>query len=188
MKTKFSLFVTAGMLLITGLFIGCAAPNEKTYRKLTQSYSKPKTSIEGGKLGILPFDCLVPSIGESISEATAVHLIEAGFDVIEYSQLSQILKKQDVNPTELVNMKDYARIASLSGVNYLLTGTIMIESRWRRRLYDSLASIVDANTGEVIVKVIFTPPHRLSKINIVGEALATGIKKELFAGQGSALD
>ncbi len=104
MKTRLFLLVAGGIFLITSLLIGCATPNESTYQKYTQSYSKSKSVIRGRKLGILPFECLVPSLG-NICYHTAVHLIDSGFELIEYSELSQFLRKHDANISELVKSK-----------------------------------------------------------------------------------
>jgi TolB-like protein len=142
-------------------------------------HSKPGVSIRGGKLGILPFQCLSPPIGVAVSDVTAANLLGSPFSVIERSYLSQVLQEQGYSVTGITENPNLEEIGKLSGVDYLLVGNVTILSQRRRWIIEATARIVDVKTGEIVLAVLYKPRSDNDMLpQPTGEALAVAIRNE----------
>jgi hypothetical protein len=144
-------------------------------------HSKPGLSIQGGKLGILPFQCLSPPIGVAVSDVTAANLLGSPFSIVERSYLSQILQEQGYSVTGITENPNLEEIGKLSGVDYLLVGNVTIMSQRRRWILEATARIVDVKTGEIVLAVLYKPRSDNDMLpQPTGEALAVAIRNEIM--------
>ena len=174
-----SIFVGIVLMMIIICLFSCRSTIKRSdYQHSVQSYAKYKPDIKGKKLCVLPFDCTVAFIGESISQNTAANLSGAGFELIDKFELSQHLKQASIDLPELVKNKCYRKIISMADIDYLLVGDVQIYSPRRKKIISTTAYLVDAN-GNVVVKVWFQPPNYRWKMPLIGKVLATEIKREL---------
>lgn len=158
--------------LFTFLLLIACTPNVTVH-------SKPETNIQGGKLGILPFQCLSPEIGVAVSDVTGANLLGSPFSVIERSYLTQILQEQGLSVTGITENPNLNEIGNLSGVDYLLVGNVTIMSMRRRWILEATVRLVDVKTGEVVLAILYKPTdgdHMLPQPT--GEAIANAIRNE----------
>jgi curli biogenesis system outer membrane secretion channel CsgG len=148
-----------------------------------KSYSKPGTTLRGARIGVLPFDCSLPDIGNTVSDTLGANLLGSECTIIERTYLLRILEENGLSMTEIGGNPDYKEIGKISNVEYLLVGSVTADIR-RKALFISAATakIVDVATGEVVVTATAAARGRGSEyINpvMMGEALAKGIMKEI---------
>ena len=184
-----SILVCIGlMVVIVCLLFSCRSTIKRSdYQNFVQSYAKYKPDIKGKKLCVLPFDCPVAFIGESISQNTAANLSGTGFELIDKFELSQRLKQTSIDLPELVKNKYYKEIISMADIDYLLVGDVQIYSPRRKKIISTTAYLLDAN-GNVVIKVRFQPPNYRWKMPLIGKILATEIKRESGAEIGDTID
>ncbi|MBW2031640.1 MAG: hypothetical protein JRJ31_21510 [Deltaproteobacteria bacterium] len=181
-QTLFLLFAVTIVLFLSN----CATTPDEAYKEYIHSYSRDVPTVGGQRLGVLPFDCPHAALSKAVSEEVAMNLHGSGFEIVEYSELSQMLRRNGLDIETLLEDKDFAQISSVTGVPYLLTGKVLLKSiRWKRVVRVS-AKILDGNTGKVLIKTTFTPPRRYNKIPAIGEALGFAIKEELGVTKDSS--
>ena len=177
MKTRLSviflLFVMATMSL------SCASPKKNAHFEFATSQSKPGHNIASGRLGILPFQSVVPSIGVAVSDIIAANLLDSPFTIVERTQLSRILQEHQLSVSGITADADYARIGQLSNIDYLLVGHVAVRSpRWQR-ITGATARVIDVTNGELLITATYTPPKRGWAAPIyMAESLAAAIKRE----------
>jgi len=182
MKRRWSFPLFVFVVTITLFLPSCAT----TYNEYLQSYSKDVPSVDGQALGVLPFECPHRALGKAVSEEVAMNLQGSGFKIVEYSELSHMLKRNGLDIETMLEDKDFVQIASVTQVPYLLIGKVLLKSfRWKRVVRVS-AEIIEGRTGKVLIKTKFSPPRRYNKIPAMGEAIAFAIKRELGVNQGSS--
>lgn len=122
---------------------GCAKPGSKSYEKkvhklvdsvYVQLSSTQGALPQGSRLGVLPFDCTTPQIGETVSNYTSRSLKEGGFVLIDHFEMTQLLKQKEANFLEMCNNKDYEGIIRLAQLDYLLAGAADIASASHKRI------------------------------------------------------
>ena len=160
--------------------VGYVAPKKDAHFEFAESKSKPGAKIEGGRLGILPFQSVVPSIGIAVSDVMGTELLDSPFTVVERSYLDRILQEQGLSVAGITETTNYKQIGSLAGVDYLLVGNVAVRSARWQRITGATARVIDVKTGEVLISSTYTPPKRgWAAPNYMGESLAEAIKREV---------
>ena len=182
------LFGVAVVMIVLIFLAGCAKPGSRSYEKKVQKFadsqyvqssSTPGALSEGSRIGVLPFECTTPRIGETVSDYTLSNLKETGFVFIDLFEMSQLLKQGGANFVALSRNKDYTGIMRLARLDHLMVGSVDIASFKRKRIMNAEAHILDTN-GTVEIRAKFTPPSgKLTKMPAVGAVLAAAIKEEL---------
>lgn len=166
--------------IFTSLILGCVAPKKDAHFEFAESNSKPGLNITGGKLGILAFQSIVPSIGIAVSDVVGTELMDSPFSIIERAYLAQILQEQGFAVSGITETSNFKQIGALSGVDYLLVGNVAVRSARWQRITSSTARVIDVKTGEVLISATYTPPKRgWAAPNYMGESLAEAIKREV---------
>ncbi|MBN2688639.1 MAG: hypothetical protein JXR85_10760 [Deltaproteobacteria bacterium] len=182
------LFGTVIVMVIVIFLAGCAKPGSKSYERRVQKFvdsvyvqssSTPGALPSGSRIGVLPFECTTPQIGETVSNYTASNLKEGGFVLIDQFEMTQLLKQGNANFIELWNKKDYVGIIRLAKLDYLLVGSVEIASATHKRIMSADAYILDP-AGTAAVKAKFTTPKgKITKMPAVGAVLAAAIRDEV---------
>jgi TolB-like protein len=178
---KMSIRSVLFFLLLGTLLIGCARPKKGEHFEFATSRSKPDLTIKSGsKLGILPFNSVVPSIGIAVSDVIGTHMIDSPFSVVERAYLSNILQERGYSVTGITESTNYKEIGNLAGVDYLIVGDVAVRSARWQRITGATARLVDVSNGEVLISTTYTPPKRgWAAPNFMGESLAEAIKREV---------
>jgi len=177
---KTILRVSLAFLVFVSLLPSCASQKKNVHFEFTEVHSKPGLNIKKGKLGIIGFDCVVPSFGNEVSDVVGTYLINSQFTVVEREYLAQILQEHELSADGSKESINYKQIGKLSSLDYLLVGDVSVRSpRWRR-VTGATARLLDLRAGELLVSVVYTPPRKgWAAPNYMGEALAEAIKREV---------
>jgi len=176
------------LLLITGILLGCAP--SKGYLDLAKASSKPGLDMYNARLGILPLRSYPADIGSVISVTIGRELKDTGIKITETAEMIRILKEQNIAPQSVTQSSDYRMIGRLCDLDYLLVGkaviTILSKTFVRTGLapadfQETTAEIVDTTSGEVVLSAIVQrpPKEKWHQSDIIGQALAAAIRKEL---------
>jgi len=102
----------------------------------------------------------------------------------------RILREQNISPRTVTKGSDYQMIGRVCNVDYLLVGKAVVSTYSKKLVRTGVVSvdfvrttaqIVDTTTGEVVLSAIVQrpPKKKWHQSDIIGQALATAIKKEL---------
>jgi len=168
-------------LLSAVVIISCATPKKGEHFEFATSRSKPNITIKSGsKLGILPFNSVVPSIGIAVSDVIGTHMIDSPFTVLERAYLSNILQERGYSVAGITQSTNYKEIGNLAGVDYIIVGDVAVRSARWQRITGATARLVDVSNGEVLISATYTPPKKgWAAPQYMGESLAEAIKREV---------
>ncbi len=182
------LFGVAVMMIVLIFLVGCAKPGSKSYEKKVQKFaesqyvqssSTPGSLSEGSRIGVLPFDCTTPRIGETVTDYTVSNLKDAGFVLIDSFEISQLLKQAGATFFELSRNKDYTGIMRLARLDNLMVGSVDIASITHQKIISAEVHILDTK-GTVVARAKFNPPSgKVTKMPAVGAVLAAAIRGEV---------
>ena len=171
--------ITLVTTILIGLIFGCATPKKDAHFEFAESHSKPGLNIKGGKLGILAFQSVVPSIGLAVSDVIGTNLVDSPFTIVEREYLARILQEQGLAATGVTESTNYQKIGQLSGIDYLLVGNVAVRSARWQRITGATARLISVENGEVLISATYTPPKRgWAAPKYMGESLAEAIKRE----------
>ncbi len=175
-------------LLIASILLSCAP--SKGHLDLARATSKPGLDMYNARLGILPLRSYPADIGSVISVIIGNGLRDTGIEITETAEMIRILREQNITPRTVTKGSDYQMIGRVCNVDYLLVGKAVV-STYSKKLVrtgvvsvdflETTAEIVDTTTGEVVLSAIVQrpPKKKWHQSDIIGEALAAAIKKEL---------
>lgn len=175
-------------LLIASILLSCAP--SKGHLDLARATSKPGLDMYNARLGILPLRSYPADIGSVISVIIGNGLRDTGIEITETAEMIRILREQNITPRTVTKGSDYQMIGGVCNVDYLLVGKAVV-STYSKKLVrtgvvsvdflETTAQIVDTTTGEVVLSagVQRPPKKKWHQSDIIGEALAAAIKKEL---------
>lgn len=186
MKTEYTRNVL--FLLIVVILLSCASG--KGYLDLARASSKPSLDLHSSRLGILPLRSYPADIGSVISDIIGNELKNTGIEITETAEMIKILNEQNIAPQTVAKASDYRMVGRVCGVDYLLVGQAVVSTYTKTLVRTGLVSvaflqttaqIVDATTGEVVLSASVERPskEKWHRADIIGEALAAAIKKEL---------
>lgn len=175
-------------LLIAGILLSCAP--SKGYLDLAQANAKPGLDMYSARLGILPLRSYPESIGSVISVTIGNELKDTGIDITGAAEMVRILREQDISPLTATDSSDYQMIGWACNVDYLLVGQAVVTIYSKTYVRTGVASvdfarttaqIIETTTGEVVLSAIVQrpPKKKWHQSDIIGQALAAAIKKEL---------
>jgi hypothetical protein len=175
-------------LLMAGILLSCAP--SKGYLDLAWANAVPGLDMHNARLGILPLRSYPADRGTIISIIVGNELKNGGIEITETAQMMRILEKKDITPRTVTTPWDYWKVGRLCNVDYLLVGEAVISTYSEKFVKTSstsvnfvrtTAQIVDTATGEVVLSagVPRPPKEEWHQPDIIGEALAAAIKKEL---------
>ena len=167
--------------VIAVLLMGCMSFNEKIQSYIDDGYvttSSSKGSIEkGARIGVIPFECGAPLIGEAVSDCTVKGMNELGFVFVDSFDLTELLKKKDAYYYGLVKDKEYDRIMQVAELDYLMVGEVTTLAT-THEIVTAVTHVMDTN-GNVVLKAALDPPRGTWKVQEAGALLAQAIKNEL---------
>ena len=76
-----------------------------------------------GRMAVMPFSGKAEDVGLSLSEAFTTYLMEAGFDIIERTQIENVLKEQKMSLSGGMDEQTMVQIGKLVGVDVVVTGS-----------------------------------------------------------------
>ena len=175
-------------LFIAGILLSCAP--SKGYLDLAQAHAKPNLDMYNARLGILPLRSYPADIGSVISVIIGNELRDTGIEITETAEMVRMLREQDISPLTATKGSDYQMIGMVCNVDYLLVGEAVISTYSKKLVRTGVVSvdfvrttaqIVDTTTGEVVLSAIVQrpPKEKWHQSDIIGQALAAAIKKEL---------
>ena len=175
-------------LLIVVILLSCASG--KGYLDLARASSKPGLDLHSSRLGILPLRSYPADIGSIISVIIGNELKNTGIEITETAEMIKILNEQNIAPQTVAKASDYRMVGRVCGVDYLLVGQAVVSTYSKKLVRTGLVSvdflqttaqIVDATTGEVVLSASVERPskEKWHRADIIGEALAAAIKKEI---------
>ena len=151
--------------LIMAFCFSCSSTiPESVFRDNVQSSASGTDIKPGAKLGILPFECEVRTVGKLISEETAKHL--KSFILVYEDEINQM----KMNTGKTLNELD---------IDYLLNGEVLIYSPKRKKFLSGVARIVENGSNETIVRARFAPTSGSWKVQHIGEVFGTALNREL---------
>ena len=175
-------------LLIVGILLSCAP--SKGYLDLAWANAKPGLDMSSARLGILPLRSYPESIGSTISVIIGNELRDMGIEITETAAMVRMLGEENIAPRTVTTGSDFQTIGYVCNVDYLLVGEAIISIHSKKLVRTGVVSvdfvrttaqIVDTTTGEVVLSagVQQPPKEKWHQSDIIGEALAAAIKKEL---------
>ncbi|UCG19858.1 MAG: hypothetical protein JSU80_08890 [Deltaproteobacteria bacterium] len=175
-------------LLIVSALLSCASG--KGHLDLARASSKPGLDLQNSRFGILPLRSYPADIGSVISVVIGNELKDTGIEITETAEMIRILKEQNITPRSMTQSSDYRMIGKVCHVDYILVGKAIITTLSEKFVrtgvavadfQETTAEIVDTTSGEVVLRAtVERPPKRKwHNAEIIGEALAAAIKKEL---------
>jgi hypothetical protein len=176
------------LLFIAGIILSCAPSKE--YLDLAQANAKPSLDMYNARLGILPLRSYPAHIGSVISVIIGKELRETGIEITETAEMISILREHNIPPQTVTKASDYRMVARVCNVDYLLVGNVIVSTYSEKfvrtsatsvNFLQTTAQIVDTATGEVVLSAIVQrpPKKKWHQSDIIGQALAAAIKKEL---------
>ncbi|MBN2640279.1 MAG: hypothetical protein JXR78_01360 [Victivallales bacterium] len=176
MKTRIFILIIA--VTIVCISLSCRSTIQRSdYQAFVQSQSNYEPNITNAKLGIIQFDCIVPFIGETISQNVKAALGDTGLTMFDTLEMTLQLNKSGINLEYLLKNKFYSQIMEAADLDYLLIGDVQIYSPRRKKIISVSAIMLD-NKGDIVVKVRFEPPDRHWTMPIIGKVIANEIKRE----------
>jgi len=92
--------------------------------------------------------------GRKVSESLLVELVRSGkFDVVEREQIEKAVKEQRFSSSGLVDPSNASEIGKISGVDYLIIGTIETNVQSKATATNNLLFIQKTNTLSMNVKI-----------------------------------
>lgn len=175
-------------LLIAGILLSCAP--SKGHLDLAWANAVPGLDMHNARLGILPLRSYPADRGTIISIIVGNELKDGGIEITETAQMIRILEEQNITPRAVTTPWDYWKVGRVCNVDYLLVGEAVISTYSEKFVKTSSTSvdflrttvqIVDTTTGEVVLSagVPRPPKEKWHQADIIGQALAAAIKKEL---------
>jgi hypothetical protein len=175
-------------LFIAGILLSCAP--SQGHLDLAQAHAKPGLDMYNARLGILPLRSYPADIGSVISVIIGKELRDTGIEITETAEMIRILREQNISPRTVTKGSDYQMIGRVCNVDYLLVGKAVVSTYSKKLVRTGVVSvdfvrttaqIVDTTTGEVVLSagVQRPPKKKWHQSDIIGQALATAIKKEL---------
>jgi hypothetical protein len=180
-----------GLMVVLALLVACA-PGPDDWREVItiQTTGSP---FRVGKLGILPFSCNNPVVGDMVADSVAANLLDSPFAVIERAYLVALLQEQALSITGFTETSDYRKIGNLANVDFLLVGTVgLLEGvsyRWGKAskysfVTDASARIVSVETGQILVSCSYQIPSGggskyWMQPTVVGKTIALALKEAL---------
>ena len=175
-------------LLIAAILFGCAPG--KGYLELAKATSKPGLNMYNARLGILPLRSYPGDLGNVISITIGNELKDTGVEIVDTAEMISLLNAQNITPRSVTHSSDYQEIGRVCDVDYLLVGeaviTILSKKFVRTGIapadfQETTAEIVDTTSGGVVLRtsVERPPKEKWNRADIIGDALAAAIKKEL---------
>jgi hypothetical protein len=175
-------------LLVVGVLFSCAPGNG--HLGLAKATSNPGLDMYKARLGILPLRSYPADIGNVISVTIGNELKDTGIEIIDTAKMIRLLEAQNITPGSVTQSSDYRMIGRVCDVDYLLVGkaviTILSKEFVRTGValadfQETTAEIVDTTSGEVVLRasVERPPKEKWNRADIIAEALAIAIKKEL---------
>jgi hypothetical protein len=177
------------LFLLIASILMCCTPS-KGHLDLAWANAKPGLDMYNARLGILPLRSYPADRGTIISIIIGNKLRDTGIEITETAEMMRILEKKDITPRTITTSWDYRMVGRVCKVDYLLVGEAVISTYSEKFVRTSMTSvdfvrttaqIVDATTGEVVLSagVPRPPKEEWHQPDIIGEALAAAIKKEL---------
>ena len=188
-------------LLVSVFFFGCASLPVKTVKNEGFSLDKYK------KIAVVHFKGNNKDAGESLAEMCVPHLMDAGFDVVERSELESILKEQKIELSGAIDNEKMQQIGKLAGVNALVLGsfhyykketkTIVTNRRRPLRLLPAVRTtaweridstmkfdnvsirIVDVETGKVLISSTYKDTVNGEDMDKMFEEVGRSIKEAM---------
>lgn len=126
-KISFTLLLSSIFLL--SCLINIADAYEKEIKAMSSSLSDNISKSGKKSIAVVDFTDLqgnVTELGRFLAEEFSVALSESGkgFEVVDRSQLSSILKEQKFSLSGLVDKKTVQKLGAIAGVQCLVTGTL----------------------------------------------------------------
>jgi curli biogenesis system outer membrane secretion channel CsgG len=142
------------------------------------------------RLGILPLRSYPAHIGSVISVVIGNELKDTGIEITETAEMIRMLREQNISPRTVTKGSDYQMIGMVCNLDYLLVGQAVVTTYSKTFVRTGVASVdflettaqmVDTTTGEVVLSAIVQrpPKKKWHQSDIIGQALAAAIKKEL---------
>ena len=143
-------------------------------------------SFSGTRIGITTFACADPAFGNAVADSFANEALSSGCRIVERSALSNLLQEQGIQAAGLTETLDASRIGALANVDYLVLGSVSVNSRfvvgktrWNytgtfQFVASASARVVDVKTGEVVRSVTYQPGRGAGwhQPNVIGSELA----------------
>jgi len=169
------------------LIVSCRHAAPDAHLAFTRSDAKPGVRFQGGKLGILPFDCEIPATGAAVSDVVSTNLrVGTPLTVVDQLQLENALRDKGLSASGIAQGKEYSKLGVLSGdIDYLLIGQVAVYSPTRSIITGATAKLVDVRTGEMLITATYTPPKKgWGTAQYAGDSLGAAIKKEVSRSSG----
>jgi curli biogenesis system outer membrane secretion channel CsgG len=193
MSKKYFALMRATAVVVFMFFTGCATLSS------VQTHSAQGCDIRGASIGVLSFYSALPDVGNLVSDSLSAHLTGSQCRIIERTFLAEILEEHNLGQTGTTETVDYRAIGKLVSVDYLIVGNVQALSsrdlvrkggtataKTTIRSSGATARIVEVNTGEVVMSVIYNPsrPVEISPEEI-GKILAKSIRGAMDGKEGS---
>ena len=104
--------------------------------KSTGSVHKDFVITQDTKIGVLAFDVaehIDPKSGIEVADTFGFGLMKAGFNLMDRSQIENVISEQTFQATDLVGEKNAVKIGNIVGVPYILTGVVTEYKRDERK-------------------------------------------------------
>ena len=184
MSKKYLDLMRATVIIVFLFLTGCAGPSS------VQTYSAEGCDIRGASIGVLSFYCALPDVGNLVSDALSANLMDSRCRIIERTYLAEILEEHGLGQSGITEKFDYQAIRKIVNVNYFIVGNVQaLASRGFSKdggrtaakttieTSGATARIIDVNTGEVVMSVIYNPSRPVEKTPAeIGKTLAESIK------------
>jgi hypothetical protein len=183
------------LLFIVILLVACAPRASQWQKVIEVKTTQREFSVE--KLGILPFRCTDPSVGDLVADSVTANLLDSNFVVIERTYLAEIVGEQGLSLTGLTDSSDYRKIGHLVDVDFFVVGTVGLMQGVAYRgfgqfsrggsysfINSASARVINVRTGQVVITCSYTLPGGAgndiwTNPSVVGGALAEAIKHSL---------
>jgi len=184
------------LLLFAVMLAVACAPRPGQWQKVVKVETTAR-EFEVKKLGILPFRCADPSVGDLVADSVAANLLDSNFMVIERTYLTDIVREQGLSLNGLTERSDYRKIGHLADADFFVVGTVGLMQGVSYRGYGKFskggsysyinsasARVISVYTGQVVVSCAYTLPGGpgndiWTNPSVVGEALAEAIQHSL---------
>jgi curli biogenesis system outer membrane secretion channel CsgG len=184
MSKKYFDLMRAAVIIFFLFFTGCAGPSS------VQTYSAQGCDIRGASMGVLSFYCAIPDVGSMVSDALSANLMDSRCKIIERTYLAEILEEHGLGQSGITEKFDYQAARKIVNVDYFIVGNVQAlatrassmdagttVAKTTIRTSGATARIVDVNTGEVVMTVIYSLSRPVEKSPAeIGKTLAESIK------------
>ena len=184
MSKKYFYLMRATVITVVLFLTGCASPST------IQTYSKEGCDIRGASIGVLSFYCVIPDVGNLVSDALSANLMGSRCRIIERTYLAEILEEHGLGQSGITGKFDYQAIRKIVSLDFLIVGNVqalasrdssmdsrMTAAKTTITSSGATARIVAVETGEVVMTLIYNPssPVEISPAEL-GKILAESIK------------